>query len=334
MDTSPREGTNGSPPAGDDARHMVIAGASGVVGRHLIRAARPSWRVTILTRRIDGSEPESVTPVAWNPSAARVGDEEHLKELGRLMDDADAVVNLAGASIDEGRFDEDHRQRVMQSRLDATNTLVEAVHRAATAPEAWFQASAVGIYGDRGEEELDASSEPANDFFLAEVCKAWEGAAAAAGRRCRVVVGRQGMVLAPEAAAWRKLTLPIRLGVGGPLGSGRQWWSWIHAEDHAAAVLHLLDPPADDAARRPEGVYALTAPEPARQIEVTRAAARVLHRPAWMPVPASALRIAVGGLADMLLLPSTRMRPTRLLGEGFAFEYREIDEAARALLRS
>lgn len=316
----------------DDRPHMVIAGASGVVGHALVAAAVPRWRITALTRTIDGDEPEGSEPVVWNPSAAREGDGSALADLAARLDGADALVNLAGASIDRGRFGERHRERVLRSRLDATSTLLAASEACARPPDVWLQASAVGIYGDRGDEELTEASAPADDFFLAEVCRRWEATAAPAAARSRLAIARFGMVLAPDAAAWRKLATPVRLGVGGPLGSGRQWWSWIHADDLARALLFLVDPPAGAGAPPPAGVHNLTAPEPLRQHDFMRTVAREARRPSFVPVPAFALRIALGGLADMLLLPSARVRPARLLDAGFRFEYPTLRDAASDLL--
>lgn len=307
---------------------MVIAGASGLIGRRLVAACEERWRVTVLTRSVNGSEPEGATPLAWTPTAARDGDVAHLEGLGRVLDGADVVVNLAGASVAGGRFDAAHREAIVNSRLDATTTLVQAAARAQRAPRTWLQGSATGMYGDRGDEELDDSSEPDTSFFMGEVGVAWEQAAAPAAERSRLVVGRIGVVFAPEAEAWRRLLLPVRLGVGGPLGPGTQWWPWIHAADLIDAMLFLID--SEEAA----GTYVLSAPEPARQIEITRAAARALHRPAIVPVPAFALRLLFGGMPDMVLFPSTKVRPARLLEHGFEFRYPTIDAAVEGLLQA
>jgi len=315
----------------DTRPHLVIAGASGLIGRRLVAAARDRWRITVLTREIRGNEPEGAVPAAWNPRAGRDGDVAHLEGLGRILDGADALVNLAGASIADGRFSDSHKKRVEQSRLDATGTLVEAAARAAKAPATWLQASGASIYGDGGDEVLDEDAEPDRDFFLGELGVAWEEAAAPAAQRSRLVIGRIGVVLAPEAEAWRRLLLPIRLFVGGPIGSGQQWWPWIHGADLTEALLFLLRTPEVDGAPL-EGVYNLTAPEPARQIEITRAAARKLGRPAIAPVPPFALRILFGGMPDHVLLPSTRVVPRRLLDAGFAFDHPDIDTAVAALL--
>ncbi len=324
-----------TPADGGSARPvLVVAGGTGLVGRRLVAATKDAWDVVVLTREVRGDEPDGARAVAWTPTAARDGDEAHLTGLAALLSGADVVVNLAGASIAGGRFDDAHKRRILDSRVDATTTLAAAVQRAERPPRTFFQTSASGIHGDRGDEVLNEASPPHPDDFLADVGVAWEDAARPIGDVTRLVIGRIGIVFAPEAKAWRQMLLPIRLFVGGPLGSGRQWWPWIHAEDLIRAMLFLVGPPGapDPDALPPAGTYALTAPEPARQIDVARAAAKRLGRPAIVPAPAFALRLALGGLADHLLLSSTNLRPARLQAEGFRFRYRTIDDAAEALL--
>jgi uncharacterized protein (TIGR01777 family) len=309
------------------ASRSVIAGAGGIVGQRAIDALRPFGSVTVLTRREDGAWPDGVAPVVWDPAAARRGDEAALDRLAEVLDGATALVNLAGSSIAAGRLDEAHRARVLGSRVDATQTLVAAAARAATAPRVWLQGSAVGLYGDRGDEVLTESAPPGDAADpLVPIGIAWEAAAAPAAERSRLVVVRLGVVFDREAEAWRKLLLPVKLFVGGPLGSGRQWMPWVSGRDVGRALAWLVE--HDEVA----GVVNLTAPEPARQIDVTRAAARALRRPVWLPAPAFALRLALGGVADALLLGSQRAVPTRLLEAGFAFEDPTIEGAVDALV--
>ena len=331
---------------------MIIAGASGLIGRALVAELKDDWSITVLTREVRGDEPAGTEAVAWNPSAAADGDVAHLEGLSRLLEGADVLVNLAGAPIAEGRFDEAHKRRILDSRVHATTTLVEAAARCEVAPRTWIQASGSGAYGDRGEEDLDERS-PLGDDFMAEVARAWEGAAAPAAERSRLVVARIGIVLDRDATAWKRLVLPVRLFVGGPIAGGRMWWPWIHSEDLVRALIWAIRTPevevrdgelagearaasnGDAPLRREavEGPYVLCAPEPARQIDLTRAAARVLRRPSFVPVPAFALRILFGGMPDHLLLPSTKAHPRKLLRQGFAFRHPDADAAARDLLR-
>ena len=303
---------------------LVIAGASGVVGRHLIEAAKDRYDITILTRKVDDSDPPNTTPVAWNPSAAKEGDEAGLDAVAQVLNGAAALVNLAGASIDGGRLDAAHRRRVLNSRVQSTATLVAAFGRAAAPPPAWFNASAVGYYGDRGDEVLVETSAPQPDFFLSQVAQAWEAAAQPVASRTRLTLGRIGLVLAKDAPAWQKLVQPVKFLAGGPLGSGRQWYAWIDADDLAKAILFLLSSEA-------EGVYNLTAPNPVRQLTLTQHAAKKLGRPAVTPAPAFALRLILGDLADALLLASTRAVPSRLEAQDFTFDNPTLEQEMNKL---
>lgn len=312
---------------------FIIAGAGGIIGRRLLQALadrpnRNGSRITVLTRREGGSWPTGVTPLVWSPSAARDANDAALDKLAWSMDNAQVVINLAGSSIAAGRLDDAHLQRVMQSRQDATATLLAAASRATTPPAAWLQAAAVGIYGDRGDTILSETSAigDAQRDLLTPTGVAWEKAAEPAADFSRLVVMRIGVVFDRDAEAWQKLLLPIRLFIGGPLGHGRQWLPWISGRDTARAIVWLLERASA------EGVYNLTAPGSLRQIEVTRLAARALRRPALMPTPAFALRLALGRVADALLLSSQRVMPERLLAEGFEFQDPDLATALASLL--
>ena len=204
---------------------LVIAGASGVVGTHLVDQARERYDIRILTRRSNVRMPAGVTPVVWNPTAAKEGDETALLRVGEALSGAAALVNLAGASIADGRLGEEHKRRVLESRVDSTTTLLEAHKRSPAPPSVWLQGSATGYYGDAGERELTEDAPSAADFFLADVCKAWEAAAGDANG-ARLIISRTGLVLARDAPAWQKMLLPIKLFVGGRLGDGEQWYPW------------------------------------------------------------------------------------------------------------
>jgi len=302
---------------------LIIAGAGGVVGRHLSAAARDRYDVVVLTR--GGTTPAGARSVRWSPSAASDGDDSALDALAGELDGAAALVNLAGSSIAAGRLGEAHVRRVRESREQAGATLVAAAQRAKAPPPVWFQASGIDIYGDGGERVLDETASVAGDGPIQLVGRAWEASADGARPFARVILGRIGVVLAPDAEAWTKLLLPIRLFVGGPLGSGQQWFPWIEADDLARAILFLIED------ERAEGPYNLVA-EPVRQIELTRLAARALRRPAFMPAPAFALRLALGGVADVLLLTSKRAVPARLREAGFSFQAPTAEAAVAKLL--
>lgn len=266
--------------------------------------------------------------IGWRPDAAATGDDAELHRLASVVSGARAVVNMAGASIGAGRLGPEHVARVRASRVDGTSTLVEAARRAAGAPEVFLQGSAIGIYGDRGDEVLTENATLTEEGVLAESSRAWEAAAAPAAERSRLVVARTALALHPDAPSWQRMILPVRWFVGGPLGSGRQWLSWITAEDHARALVHLMD--RDDRS----GVVNLAAPEPLRQAELVRAVALRLGRPAFFPVPAPLLRLVLGRLADATVLPSARVVPERLLADGFRFRHPTFDLALDHLLPS
>lgn len=306
---------------------MVIAGAGGVIARHLAQAASPDYDVVALTRNVDGSEPDGTRAVAWEPAADRDGNHQALDELAEVLDGAAAVVNLAGASIGDGRMGPEHRRRVMDSRVESTNTLVRAVERTEHPPAVWIQGSASGYYGDRGDEILTEDSRRGRDFFLSDVTHAWEQAAEPAGKRCRLIVTRFGLILAEDAPAWQRMILPIRLFVGGPLGSGEQWLPWIDADELARAALFCID------TEEAEGPINFVAPEPVRQKELAHKAASRLGRPAYFPAPAPLLRLVLGGTADQLILCSQRVVPERLMELGWEFRHPDIDSELDELLR-
>ena len=315
-------------------KEVIIAGAGGIIGQRLIQALRErnggdgARPITVLTRRADGRWPDGVTPFVWNPAAARQGDDGAVAALAARLEGAAALVNLAGSSIAAGRLDAAHLSRVKGSRVDAATTLLAAARRAEAPPAVWLQVSGVGLYGDRGDElltEASAPGDPARDVLVPSSL-AWEAAAAPAAELTRLVTARVAPVFDRDAEAWRKLLLPVRLFVGGPLGSGRQWMPWVSGRDVGRALTWLIETPSAS------GTFNLSAPEPARQIDVTRAAARLLRRPVWLPAPAFALRLALGGVADALLLSSQRVIPQRLLDAGFVFEDRTIAGAVAGLV--
>ncbi len=306
-----------------DARPtMVVAGASGVVGRHLVSHAKAKgWTVRTLSR----SDEEATT---WEPEKIVEEGGEHLLPVQEALEGTDLVVNLAGASLADGKLDVDHGRRVMSSRIHSTRALALAYRECAAPPPCWIQASAVGYYGETGEEYVTEES-PQGGLFLSQVCEAWEETAREAEEgtpgRPRLIIVRFGLVFASDAPAWEKMNLPIRMGLGGPLGEGTQWYSWIEAADMARAVLFLHDTPGA------EGIYNLASPGPVRQIDLAKKIGKHLHRPTLMPTPAFALRLALGKVADELLLPSCRALPKRLEEEGFTFDHPGIDATLEKL---
>jgi len=298
-----------------DARRILVTGSTGLVGGRLVEALRddaiPVGAVTRSPARARFGE--GVEAVGWD--GVRLAPEE----LARSR----AIVHLAGEPIFSGRFTAERRRRILESRVDSTRALVRALGELSPdeRPGTLVSASAVGYYGDRGEEELDESAVPGAGF-LADVCIAWEKAAEPARRLgLRQVSLRIGVVLAREGGALAALARAFRLGLGGRIGSGRQWFPWIHADDLVGLIRAAL---ADE---RYTGAVNAVAPRPVRNAELTSALGEVLHRPTILALPALPLRFALGELA-VELLGSRRVVPRRALEWGFRFEFEEI---ARAL---
>lgn len=300
---------------------ILIPGGSGLIGRALCEElAGPGNDVVVLSRR-----PETVRGL---PAGARAERWDSRSSEGwlPLAEGADAIVNLAGENIGAGRWTARRRQLIRQSRLDACRAVVEACEAAARKPGVVVQASAVGYYGPRGAEAFGEDAPP-GEGFLADICREWE----AAGVRVeeigvRRAVVRTGIVLSTRGGALPRLLLPFRLFAGGPLGSGRQGFPWIHVADEARAIRFLVE------SERARGAYNLTAPEPPDNRTFCRTLGRVLDRPSWLPAPAFALRLLLGEMST-LLLDGQRPEPRRLLQEGFEFRHVEAESALRQLLR-
>ncbi len=293
--------------------NVLISGATGLIGSALIPELEAGGhRITRLTRSPEGDE-----DVRWDPATGEV-------DAPRL-EGHDAVVHLAGESIAEGRWTPEKKRRIMESRRQGTRLLAETLAQLPTPPGVMVSASAVGYYGDRGNELLREDSRPGSDF-LAEVCKAWEAAADPAREAgIRVVHPRFGIVLSPKGGALGR-TLPIfKLGGGGRIGSGRQWWSWVALDDVVGIIIHALTE------RSVEGPVNVGSPNPLTNAEYTRVLGKVLKRPTVFPLPAPAARLALGEVADALLLASQRMEPAKLKETGYEFRYLELEGALRHL---
>lgn len=293
---------------------VLVSGSTGLIGSALVSALEEGGhRVRRLTR--SGGSSEDV--VRWDPSAGEI-------DAGRI-EGVDAVVHLAGENI-AGRWTDAKKARIRDSRVRGTRLLAETLARLPTPPAVMVSASAAGYYGDRGNELLSEESAP-GDNFLAGVGQEWEAAADPAREAgVRVVNPRFGIVLSTEGGALGT-TLPIfKLGVGGKIGSGRQYWSWIAIDDVVGAILHVL---TKDSL---EGPVNVTVPDPPTNAEYTRVLGRVLGRPTVFPLPAPAARIMLGQLADELLLASQRIEPARLKETGYSYRYPELEGALRHLL--
>lgn len=307
---------------------LVIAGASGVIGRHIRSLAHSlGWSVRALTVSATGDEKDPSTQwVTWNPHNATNNDEESVAVVADTLNGADALINLAGSSMDGGRMGPKHRRQILESRVSACRALVAGLEAAQAPPAVWVQASGIGYYGDTGEDDVTEQNPRCNDLFVGEICRQWENEGLGANVPIRRVVARIGLVLAPDAPAFIKMIRPVRLGVGGKLGHGRQWYSWISGTDVARAILHLVNTDTT------EGPYNLTSPTPIRQIDMTTTLAKAIGRPALFPTPAFVLRTILGGVANELLLPSCRALPARLLETGFQFEHVRFDDVVETLV--
>ncbi len=291
---------------------VLVTGATGLIGSHLVPALkREGHQVVRLGRRPGAAD------FLWDPLRGTLD--------ARALEGVEAVVHLAGENIGQ-RWTAQRRERIWRSRVEGARLLAEAIVASPSPPRVFVSASAVGYYGDRGQEPLDESSGPGTGF-LADLCRAWEEAAQEATRAgTRVVNTRFGVVLSGRGGALARLLPLFRLGLGATLGSGRQFMSWVALDDAVAGLLFALS--RDDLS----GPVNVTAPNPVTNAEFTRTLARVLGRPAFLRVPAFALRLAMGRMADEALLMGQRVLPAKLQAAGFQFRYPELEAALRHVL--
>ncbi|MEV8038456.1 TIGR01777 family oxidoreductase [Streptomyces sp. NPDC086182] len=291
---------------------IVIAGSSGLIGSALARSlSAEGHEVVRLVRR----EPRSPDEVRWDPQRQRI-------DAVGLIGCA-AVVNLAGAPVAGRPWTRAYKRMIRDSRVLGTATLAEAVASLDEPPRVFVNGSAIGFYGDTDGRAVDESAPP-GDGFLPSVCVEWEEATTPAQEAgVRTVLPRTGLVVAHEGGAWARLLPLFRAGLGGRMGNGRQYWSYIALHDEVAAIRHLIDTPSLS------GPVNLTAPDPLTNAEITEAMGRVLHRPTLLTAPAPLLRLALGDMAEDIL-GSQRVLPTRLLESGFTFAFPSIEGALRA----
>jgi len=305
---------------------VLIPGGSGLIGKALsAELVSRGYEVAVLSRSPErvGNLPDGVRVVRWDARTA--------EGWGHLADGALAIVNLAGASIAgdgffPSRWTDEQRRVIRESRLNASRAVIEAVEQAQNKPAVVIQASGVGYYGYHGDEVLTEDAGPGNDWAARFVDKEWEPSIASVeGMGVRTVVVRTGVVLSTEDGALPRLLLPFRLFVGGPMGSGKQWTSWIHIQDEVRALCFLIE------AEEARGAFNLTAPNPVTNGELARLIGETMGRPSFIPVPAFAMRLAFGEVADVVL-KGQRAVPDRLLDLGFQFDYPEAGAALKNLL--
>jgi len=286
---------------------IVLAGGSGFIGREVARVLSERGEIVVLSR--NPSRVRVGRGVAWNPPAPGPWQEE--------VATADVVINLAGENISEGRWTDARKNELVSSRLDATKAIVDVLREHPRAGRLLLNASAVGFYGTALDEVLDESS-PAGSDFLADLCRRWEAMAHEAEGAARVVILRFGIVLAADGGPLGKMMLPFKMFVGGPIGSGKQWMSWVDRDDVIRMIVWAID---HGTAR---GVYNVTAPNPVRNREFSAELGRAMSRPSIFPTPAVVLRLGLGEMADAILLCGQRVVPRRALADGFDFTYQEL----------
>lgn len=295
---------------------VAVSGASGLIGESLCASLETDG--TQVLRLVRGRNLNSMTELFWDPVDGFLTPER--------LNGLQAVVHLAGESIAGGRWTERKKQRILRSRVDGTATLVKALAGLDQKPDVLVCASAIGFYGDRGDELLTEESE-AGTGFLPDVCREWEAAADPARQAgIRVVSIRTGMVISAAGGALAKMLTPFRLGGGGVVGSGKQYWSWIHLDDVVGLIRHAIE------STELTGPVNATAPTAVTNREFTKTLGRVLHRPTVIPMPAFMARTALGEMADGLLLPSARVAPLKAGQTGYTFQFTELEPALRAEL--
>jgi len=296
--------------------NVLISGASGLVGSEL---------VTFLTqnghhiKRLVRKEPKpDANEIKWEPASSEIEQTD--------LEGLDAVVHLAGENIAGGRWTSQRKALIRDSRVQGTRLLSETLAKLERPPKVLVSASAIGFYGDRGDEVLDEESNPGSNF-LAEVCKEWEAACEAAGKKdIRVVNLRFGVILSAAGGALAKMLLPFKMGVGGVVGSGSQYMSWITIDDAVGAIQHAL------LTESLHGAVNVVAPTPVTNREFTKTLGRILKRPTLFTMPAFAARLAFGEMADELLLASTRVEPAKLISSNFQFQFPELEDGLRHVL--
>ena len=293
---------------------IVISGASGLIGTQLVTTLKSSgYEVVQLVRRS-----AAAGQIMWDPKSGKLDPAS--------LEGCDAVIHLSGAGIGDKRWSDAYRKEILDSRTATTLLLANTIASLQRKPSVFLSGSAIGIYGARGDEQLTETSAHGTGF-LADVCEQWEAAAKPAiDAGVRTVFLRTGIVLSPKGGALKKLLPLFRLGVGGKFGNGKQWQSWISMDDEVASIIHLLT-------TNVSGAVNLTAPQPVTNAEFTKVLARVVKRPAIVPVPTFAPKILLGGeLADALLFTGQRVMPQALTASGYVFKHSTLESALRSLL--
>jgi len=295
---------------------ILLSGSHGLVGTAIIKSLEAEGHEIF---RLVRYAPRSETEVEWSPDRYSIA--------LAMIEGFDAVVNLAGESIAEGRWTDEKKRRIRESRVKGTKLLGDALANLTSRPKTFICASAIGYYGNRRDETLTESSAPGDDF-LAEVCVEWEKATALATEKgIRVVNARFGVILDAHGGALAKMLPPFRMGIGGKIGSGKQWMSWIALDDVVGALKFAL------ANETLSGPVNFVAPNPVRNSEFTKALGKALSRPTLFPIPAFGVRLLFGEMGEALLLGGQRVEPERLKSSGYQFQYSQLESALRGVLQ-
>ncbi|MBX7258919.1 MAG: TIGR01777 family oxidoreductase [Candidatus Hydrogenedentes bacterium] len=296
---------------------IILSGSSGLIGSALVSSLQSAGNDVIRFVRRASSDP--ATEIEWDPARGRI-------DMSSL-NGADAIIHLSGENVAAGRWTSARKVAIRESRVQTTSFLASVISQMEQPPKTWLCASAIGYYGDTQDRVVTEIDQPGNGF-LADVCRAWENATRpAADAGIRVVNLRFGVVLSDRGGALEKMLMPIRLGVGGALGDGRQYVSWVALEDAIGGILHVLN------SRDVSGPVNITSPNPVTNMELTKTLGRVLSRPTALAAPAFALRLALGEMADEMLLTGARALPERLLQSGYRFAWPDLEPALRHLLK-
>ncbi len=311
---------------------ILVAGGSGFIGSHFRKKAKENGhQIKILTRNPISSHLKNDAHYdeisVWDPTLC-LNSAEQSRKLTKNIQDCHTILNLTGFSVAKGRFNKKHKTALESSRLEPTQALLNAYSNCTPKPKTWIQASAIGYYGNRGEEEITEKN-LSGDNFLAYLCQKWENTLLEQEifkkNHTRLIILRIGIVLSKDAPAWKQMLLPIKMGIGGSLGNGKQWYSWIHLEDVINAILFLEK-------SQLEGIFNLTAPNPIRQKELVKETAKKINRPYFIRTPAFVLKMLLGDLANNLILCSCKVLPYRLKEKGFTFKYENFSSALESLM--
>lgn len=294
--------------------NILITGGTGFIGTPLGRELRNSGHTVVVTTRHQSDSREKLT---WNPPALIPSE---------VISGFDAVINLAGEPVAPGRWTKKRKELIMSSRIQTTRSLVESIKKAASKPKVLISASAIGYYGAHGDEYVTEDTPPASDF-LAKVCKAWEAEAMKAQELgIRVVLIRIGGVLESDGGALPKMMTPFKFFLGGPIGSGKQWFSWIHRDDVVSIIKYALE------SESVSGPVNAVSPNPVTNKEFSSALGKALHKPSWLAVPAFVIKLTLGELGGMLLT-GQRVMPEKILRSGYKFKYSNLEDALKAIFR-